>query len=179
MTSQNPQPTARLRSAQRAMLGAVAVFLLTTVHHLYGAYIYKTAWRRHAGIVSGLAMALSVGALAVWRRRPTGVAGTIARWTFTLVTLVIQVAGFGLFEGGYNHLAKDTLYFTGAPQTVRRRLFPPPTYEEPNNVFFEVTGVLQLIPALITAYYLYRLVRQREQEERRVAMAGPSAPWRG
>jgi hypothetical protein len=96
-----------------------------------------------------------------------------------LVTLVIQVAGFGLFEGGYNHLAKDTLYFTGAPQTVRRRLFPPPTYEEPNNDFFEVTGVLQLIPALITAHYLYRLVRQREQEEQRVAGAGRSAPRRG
>jgi hypothetical protein len=179
MTSQNLQLTARLHFARRAALGAVAVFLLTTVHHLYGAYVYKTPWRRHAGIVSGLATAVSVGALAAWCRRPTGVAGTIERWTFTLVTLVIQVAGFGLFEGGYNHLAKDTLYFTGAPQTVRRRLFPPPTYEEPNNDFFEVTGVLQLIPALITAHYLYRLVRQREQEEQRVAGAGRSAPRRG
>lgn len=100
MTSQNPQPTTRLRSAHRATLGAVAVFLLTTVHHLYGSYIYKTPWRRHAGIVSGLAMAVNVGALAVWRRRPTGVAGTIALWTFTLVTLVIQVAGFGLSGRG-------------------------------------------------------------------------------
>jgi hypothetical protein len=101
MTSQNLQLTARLHFARRAALGAVAVFRLTTVHHLYGAYVYKTPWRRHAGIVSGLATAVSVGALAVWRRRPTGVAGTLALWTFTLVTLVIQVAGFGLCRQGW------------------------------------------------------------------------------
>jgi hypothetical protein len=44
---------------------------------------------------------------------------------------------------------------------VMRRLFPPPRYELPDNLFFEVTGVLQVVPAAVTAYHLYQLVRQR------------------
>jgi hypothetical protein len=27
------------------------------------------------------------------------------------------------------------------------RLFPPPTYEMPNDLFFELTGVLHVVPA--------------------------------
>jgi hypothetical protein len=37
--------------------------------------------------------------------------------------------------------------------------FPPPTCEMPNNAFFEVTGMLQVIPGLMTGYYLYQFVR--------------------
>jgi hypothetical protein len=29
----------------------------------------------------------------------------------------------------------------------------------PNNAFFEVTGMLQVIPGLMTGYYLYQFVR--------------------
>src|SRR5712691_3534143 len=42
---------------------------------------------------------------------------------------------------------------------MMRRLFPPPTYEPPNDVFSEVTGLLQVVPAAVTAYFLYRLFR--------------------
>jgi hypothetical protein len=53
------------------------------------------------------------------------------------------------------------LYFGGASPTVMRRLFPPPSYELPDNMVFEVTGVLQVVPAAVTAYRLNQLVRQR------------------
>jgi len=42
-----------------------------------------------------------------------------------------------------------------------RRLFPPPRYELPDDAFFEVTGVLQVVPAAITGYYLCRFVQER------------------
>lgn len=29
----------------------------------------------------------------------------------------------------------------------------------PNDVFFEVTGVLQVIPGFVTGYYLYRFLQ--------------------
>jgi hypothetical protein len=31
------------------------------------------------------------------------------------------------------------------------RLFPPPTYELPNDAFFEITGILQVVPAALAA----------------------------
>ena len=161
MAIQDSRTTAMLRSANRATIGATAVLLLTTVHHLYGARVYRTPWRRHAAIVSTLATAVIGGSLILLRRNGTATTGKLAFWVFTGANLAFPVVGFGLFEGGYNHLAKDLLYFSGTSPTVMRRLFPPPRYEMPDNLFFEVTGVLQVVPAAVTAYHLYQLVRQR------------------
>lgn len=161
MAIQSSRTTAMLRSANRATIGATAVLWLTTVHHLYGARVYRTPWRRHAAVVSVLATAVIGGSLSLLRRNGESTTGKIAFWVFTGANLAFPVVGFGLFEGGYNHLAKDVLYFGGASPTVMRRLFPPPRYELPDNLFFEVTGVLQVVPAAVTAYHLYQLVRQR------------------
>jgi hypothetical protein len=143
------------------MLGALAIALLTSVHHAYGAQIYGTPWRLHAALVSVLATAVAFVALRVLRKRPNDAAGQIAAWVFTADTLVIHVGGFGVFEGGYNHVLKDLLYFGGASPELIRLLFPPPTYELPDDAFFEITGVLQVVPAALAGYYLYRFVQQR------------------
>jgi hypothetical protein len=45
--------------------------------------------------------------------------------------------------------------------TLMHRLFPPPTYEMPDDVFFEVTGVLQLFAVLPAIYYTYRSIRAK------------------
>jgi hypothetical protein len=73
---------------------------------------------------------------------------------------VVQVGGFGVFEGGYNHLLKDALYLGGASPALLRRLFPAPRYELPDDAFCEVTGVLRVVSA-ITGYHLYRAVQER------------------
>ena len=67
------------------------------------------------------------------------------------VTLVLAVGLIGVFEGGYNHAAKLLLFFGGAAPDTMNRLFPPPTSEMPNDVFFEVSGVLQFLVALVAA----------------------------
>jgi hypothetical protein len=151
----NPRRDSLVGSANRIMLGGLAVSLLTSVHHYYGVYVYTTPWRRHAAPVSGLATAVAFGSLLVLRRRTTGLADTVAFWVLTADTLVVQVGGFGVFEGGYNHLLTDALDIGGASPALLRRLFPAPRYELPDDAFFEVTGVLQVVPAAITGYYLY------------------------
>jgi hypothetical protein len=40
---------------------------------------------------------------------------------------------------------------------VMVRLFPPPTYEMPNDAFFEITGMLQVVPAALAAWDVYRM----------------------
>jgi hypothetical protein len=45
--------------------------------------------------------------------------------------------------------------------SLLRRLFRPPRYELPDDALFEVTGVLQAVPAAITGYCLARLVQER------------------
>jgi hypothetical protein len=41
------------------------------------------------------------------------------------------------------------------------RMFPPPTYEMPNNAFFEITGVMQAFLGGLACWLLYRLVQAR------------------
>jgi hypothetical protein len=160
MAMRNPRRDSLVGSADRIVLGGLAVSLLTSVHHYYGAYVYKTPWRRHAALVIGLATAAALGSLLVLRRRTTSLADAVAIWFLTADTLVVHVGGFGVFEGGYNHLLKDVLYLGGASPALLRRLFPAPRYEVPDDAFFEVTGVLQVVLAAVTGYYLYRLVQE-------------------
>jgi hypothetical protein len=141
---------------------ALAVLLLTSVHHAYGAYVYHTPWRLDAVVLSAFAAAAIISSLVVIQRRNTDESvRELAFWVLTAVVLVVPVALIGLFEGAYNHALKDAVYFAGASSTLMNRLFPPPTYELPNNVFFEVTGVMQAVLGSITAWLLYRLVWSR------------------
>lgn len=147
----------------RESLGAASVFAVTTVHHVYGAHIYNTAWRIHAAIVSGLATALIGTSLWLFRKHWGNAVGVVAFWSFTVVTLLVPFLGFGVFEGAYNHVLKDALYFAHSSPGLMMRLFPPPAYEMPNNGFFEITGVIQVIPGFMTGYYLYRFVQEQRK----------------
>jgi peroxiredoxin len=65
------------------------------------------------------------------------------------------------FEGLYNHVVKNLLSFGGASSALMTRLFPAPTYGLPNDVFFEITGILQVVPAAAAAWYLFRMTQRR------------------
>jgi len=149
-------PLAAPRS--RLVLSALAVLLLTDVHHAYGAHVYQTPWRYHVLLLSVPAMLAIVWSHRRLRRRPHD---TVGRLVLGLVTLVVPVLAIGAFEGFYNHLVKDLLYFRGASPALMTRLFPPPRYEMPNDVFFEITGVAQAVLGASTAWHLYRFVARR------------------
>jgi hypothetical protein len=145
---------------RRALASSVAVFVLTSIHHGYGAYLYQTPWRLHAAIVSGGATLLMAGLLTLFRSRHVG---TVARWGFVIVGLLVSFLGFGIFEGGFNHVVKNVLYLSNASPGFMGRLFPPGLYEMPNDALFEVTGVLQIVPGVLTGYYLFELARNIRQ----------------
>lgn len=162
----NDSSEAMLRSAKRATFAAIAIFVVTTVHHVYGAYIYKTPWRVHAAFISGLATALIGASLWLFRRYSRGVIGAVASWAFIALTFLVPFFGFGVFEGAYNHGLKDALYFTYVSPRLIGHLFPPPAYEMPSDVFFETTGLMHIIPGLLTGFYLYRFMRERQKLRR-------------
>jgi hypothetical protein len=137
------------------------VLVITSIHHAYGAYVYNTPWRYHAVLVAGATAPLIFGALAVVRSRPSGLLRVLAQGLFILATLGVAVLMIGMFEGLYNHVVKNLLYFGGASSALMTRLFPAPTYELPNDAFFEITGILQVVPAALAAWYLYRMTQRR------------------
>ena len=151
---------------------AFGVLAITSIHHAYGAYVYDTPWRYHAVLVAAVTAPLIFGALSLVRSRPSGLLRTLAVGLFVLTTCGVAVLMIGTFEGLYNHVVKNLLYFGGASPAHMTRLFPPPTYELPNDAFFEITGVAQVVPAVLAAWYLYRMIQQRYTPHIRRTEAG-------
>ncbi len=152
--STGPAPQARA-----LLVAAFATLGLFAAHHVYGAVRYATPWRHHAAVVAfwvGLAL---LTAFLVHRRRRDAPLGRLAGWALLVVAVAFPVLVVGLFEGLYNHVAKDVLFLSGAPPSLLASLFPPPRYELPDDVLFEVSGVLQVVPAAFAARAALRLAR--------------------
>jgi hypothetical protein len=147
------------RSAEfRAGATALFVLLLTSIHHAWGAAIYETPWRLHIVFIS-VPVAIVIAAL-LYVSRNGGSWSTFARWIAILVILVFPIALIGFWEGGFNHLVKNVAFFAhGEP--AARSLFPSPDVEMPNDLVFEVTGVMQFGAALYALWMLRLLVWRR------------------
>ena len=149
------------RLVRNVSLSASLVYVLTIVHHIYGAIAFDTPWRYHAAFV-GVA---GIAATLLLTRFSTSWGSSVLRQTTTAVlaavTLILAVGLVGVFEGAYNHAIKLLLFFGGAAPETMHRLFPPPTYEMPSDVLFEVTGVLQFVAGLIAARATVALWRGR------------------
>lgn len=126
---------------------ANSLLLLTSIHHIYGAYIYNTPWRLHI-----LAFTIPIFVFNIWVF-PKLLIRKIWTFLFWSINILFTVCQIGLFEGLYNHLIKVILFYSGTSETVMARLFPPPKYEMPNDFFFELTGVLQALVLFPLIYF--------------------------
>lgn len=148
-------------SQRRAGIYSVLVLALTTIHHAYGAIVYHTLWRLHVAVIAApVALAIYAGLRAGAKAHQAGKGRGLTYWTAAVI-LLIPVGAIGLFEGGYNHLVKNVIYFGWGAHTMRQ-FFPAPMYEMPTDRIFESTGIAQLPLALAAAYWtVVMLVRAR------------------
>lgn len=137
---------------------SVALMALTSIHHAYGAIIYQTPWRLHILMISVPVIIFTI-IFYFWFFKKGVRTQSLFFWIYLVLTLVASVALIGLFEGVYNHLLKNALFYTGVDNQILMYLFPPPTYEMPNDFWFEFTGMLQGIVAIPLTVYFIRLVR--------------------
>lgn len=148
----------KLRVAEfRAGAAALFILLLTSVHHVWGAYVFDTPWRLHTVFVSIPVAAAIVGLLYL-----AGVGNSrnarLARWIAIAVIAAFPIIAIGFYEGGYNHVLKNVLFFLGG-EGAARATFSSSMYEMPSDIFFEATGVLQFPATIFASRQLWRLVR--------------------
>jgi hypothetical protein len=141
---------------KRTSLYSNGLMLLTTLHHIYGAVLYSTPWRLHVLLISMPAIILTtmLSKFLVKYENNRYVFGC-----YWLLVLIPSIGLIGLFEGMYNHLLKNLMFFSGTSKEVLIKMFPPPTYELPNNFFFEFTGVLQAVVVVFLIISFVRLTR--------------------
>ena len=132
---------------------ATGVFALTAFHHYYGSVVYGTPWRTHVVFIGGIILLFCFILSWLYRHYQK----KLLLYSYLLIALVMFGFLIGLFEGFYNHTVKDLLYFSGMPINRWRSLFPAPTYELPDNIVFESTGILQFPAGVALLYSLYKV----------------------
>lgn len=143
-------------------LAIFAQFALTSVHHVYGGLIYEGSSRLSMPILFGIEMLITLGLLFWYRRTRSGVALAL----FSLVTALAYIVQ-GLLHSLYSHTYKDILFLAGVPAATVQEVFRPPMAGEfvypPTDLFFEITGVVELITIYLIALFTYGLIRDRQR----------------
>ena len=115
-----------MKTSTKTLLASAGVLILTVIHHLYGAAIYATPWRHHVAVIVLPVLLVLIFAYGLHQWRPLTLPGKISMWLFMVLILLFSVGLIGLYEGGYNHLVKNVLFFGGVPRrTLARAAFPP------------------------------------------------------
>lgn len=132
---------------QKVAFYSNVLLVLTSIHHAYGAYIYDTIWRFNILYFSIPIIILNILVQLNLSKKK------VVKYLFWISNLLFTVFQIGLFEGIYNHLIKNILFFAGSHETLLNQLFPPDTYFMPNDLFFEATGILQALLCMPLIYY--------------------------
>lgn len=142
-----------------AVISGFIAGLISSVHHWHGAVAYNTPWR--AGVTYWIAGSVIVvySLLFVYWKNAGNVAGRISIWIFYFSAVIFQ-GGFIMFECVYSHVLKNTLFFGGMSQPILEKLYPSPAYHLPDNMFFEFTGLLQLV-GFVAVWYAYQVFKDR------------------
>jgi hypothetical protein len=154
MTSPKPATTAKL--IKRAALAIGLAYTLTTVHHIYGGLVDSAPNRLRIPIIMAIPSAVAIASLYRYRRTGSRAALITAGTVGSLAWVVLS----GLLHGGYAHAYKDVHFLLNGPPRLYHPLNPSEHYP-PDDLFFEITGVLEIGTALLVAFSMYRLVRDR------------------
>ena len=151
----NKSRTTKKQLVTQNALAIAAAYALTIIHHVYGGLVDKAPNRLRVPVI--MAVPTLAARVALHRYERTG--SKTALVTSATVTSVAWVALSGLLHGGYAHAYKDVLFLTGGPAKLYYPLNPSEHYP-PDDLFFEITGVLETATTYLVARSTYRLIRQ-------------------
>ena len=154
----------------RSALTILAAYALTTIHHVYGGLVDRASNRLYVPIFMAIPSLVTLGSLYRYKRAGSGAALATSSTVAVLAWVVLS----GLLHGGYAHAYKDILFLVGGPQELYYPLNPDEHYP-PDDIFFEITGMLETVTAYFIALFTYRLIRDRQQSDRKPGWRGVSA----
>jgi hypothetical protein len=158
MTSRKPTTTTATTAKliERAALVIGLAYAVTTVHHIYGGLVDSAPNRLRVPIIMAIPSVVAVGSLYRYRRTGSRAALITAGTVGSLAWVVLS----GLLHGGYAHAYKDVLFLLNGPSRLYYPLNPSEHYP-PDDLFFEITGVLEIGTAFLVAFSMYRLIRDK------------------
>lgn len=137
------------------IISIVLTYLITSMHHAYGAWLYDTPWRNHIVSQGGVWLLVCFIFLFVyikWNQK-------WSYWIFFILSFFFFFGTLGLYEGLYNHVLKNILYYGEFPESWLNHLYPIPKYEMPNDFLFEMTGILTFVTGTFYGYVTIQYLR--------------------
>ena len=124
-------------------------------HFVFGARLYDDPSRNHVvfPVVVSLATVALFAALFAWRECK------VARWLLALAVGLPFVGIFGVYHGGFSHVLKLLFFAAGTSPDRLLSIFDSPDFAAPNDVLFELSGVLCFVASLAVAHLLVRVLR--------------------
>jgi hypothetical protein len=151
------KPTTK-RLINRTELAILAAYALTTVHHIYGGLVDGAPSRLRVPPIMAIPALVTLGSLYRYKRTGSGAALATASTVAVIACVVLS----GLVHGAYAHAYKDILFLVDGPPELYYSLNPDEHYP-PDDIFFEITGVLEMVTGYFIALFTYRLIRDRQQ----------------
>jgi len=125
-----------------------------TIHHLHAALALGHGSALHAVAIDVVLIPMAVFAIYLFLKEERK--GFL--WIFlSISTLAILIPG--IYHGGWNHLLKVLAFLTVDGESTRTNLLFP--YDNPHYWFYEISGILEFILALICAYYTHRFIKNQ------------------
>lgn len=150
-----------MKDVRKVMVWSVSTMVLTLIHHGYGAAIYDEPFRLHVALFALPVIIVLLAAYAGFEKMRSPAWRNILLTIFLVVTVVFPVLTIGVYEGGYNHVVKNVLYFAGVPIDILNQMYPS-IYELPNDLVFELTGMAQFFTGVQCVVEIYKTpLRQR------------------
>jgi hypothetical protein len=174
MTNRKPTKTPTPKLIKRAALAIGLAYALTTIHHIYGGVVDSAPNRLRVPIIMAIPAVVAVASLYRYRRTGSRAALITAGTVGSLAWVVLS----GLLHGGYAHAYKDVHFLLNGPSWLYYPLNPSEHYP-PDDLFFEITGVLEIGTALLVAFSMYRVIQDslsKQLSGRRDAQPQDSAP---
>ena len=134
---------------------SLGTMIMTLVHHLYGAIIYNQPFRLHVAILAIPVIIVLLGTYVGYKKVSKVLLKKIFLVIFLVVSILFSVAAIGLYEGGYNHVIKNILYFGGISTETLDQIYPS-IYELPNDFVFEFTGIAQFVTGFLCGFEIFR-----------------------
>jgi hypothetical protein len=157
----NFQPSvATKKLTTRLAFALVSLYLITLVHHIYGGIADGIQARLMVPLIMAAPLLVTLGLLYLYRQSGSRTVLLL----FTIIVILAFVILLGIVHSGYSHAYKDILYLLGGPSEWYYRLNPDEHYP-PDDLFFEITGVLEIVPSYFIAFFTWQLIRTRHNDQ--------------
>jgi len=136
---------------QRLIVCYLLLGITDTIHHLHAAVALGHKSALHAVAINVVLIPLAIIGVYLFAKNERKI---FLRVFLSIALLAILIPG--IYHGGWDHLVKNLAFLrVNGESTQINLLFPPDNF---HYWFYELTGTLEFLLALVCAFYMYRYV---------------------